>query len=211
MNTVAEFHELMIINESSYGSEKLDSSACVKASDLAFDMPSVASTTSSSSLDESLNSAKSYGMKRSVSFHENVEVREYSLSVGDHPMCGDGLPLSLGWSHAEPVFRHIDHSKTRRRHHKGPARLSLHERRRRLRVAGETEDDFTEQSRYQGTSLLSLLGTGLSSSWSSIVRYRSEVDNNYTNRNLAVPIEVLVGDASGEDLIDNALSDNEIW
>ena len=30
----------------------------------------------------------------------NVEIREYALTVGDHPCCPDGLALSLDWGYS---------------------------------------------------------------------------------------------------------------
>jgi hypothetical protein len=30
----------------------------------------------------------------------NVEIREYALTVGDHPYCPDGLALSLDWGYS---------------------------------------------------------------------------------------------------------------
>lgn len=40
--------------------------------------------------------------KRSVSF-ANLEIREYSQVLGDHPYCRSGPPISLGWDF-EPAF-----------------------------------------------------------------------------------------------------------
>lgn len=30
---------------------------------------------------------------------DRIHTREYSLVVGDHPLCQDGLPVSLGWQY----------------------------------------------------------------------------------------------------------------
>ena len=152
MNTVAEFHELILQDEHAFA--KIDSKSFVMqngGSEFDEEAPSLVLSCSSSSLDDSLCSFRSIqsscsatardSKNRSVRFNERVEVTEYSLSVGDHPICTDGLPLSLGWAHAEPTWRHIDSSKYRGYRYEGAPRLSLQQRRRRLRMVGETEDD----------------------------------------------------------------------
>jgi hypothetical protein len=69
---------------------------------------------------------------RRVSF-QHVEVREYSITVGDHPFCYDGLPLTLDWEHADSVeIRDIESSRERRGNYRAPRRLSFDERRDRL-------------------------------------------------------------------------------
>jgi hypothetical protein len=70
--------------------------------------------------------------QRRVSF-QHVEVREYSITVGDHPFCYDGLPLTLDWEHAGSVeIRDIASSRERRGNYRAPRRLSFDERRDRL-------------------------------------------------------------------------------
>lgn len=45
-----------------------------------------------------------------------TRVREYAVTVGDHPICQDGLALTLDWSHAdEHVYDVDDFEKSRRR------------------------------------------------------------------------------------------------
>ena len=71
--------------------------------------------------------------KRRVSFNSDIEVREFAVTVGDHPFCFDGLPLTLDWQHSEePSFKHIDGSHERNEKYKMPKRLSYEERRDRL-------------------------------------------------------------------------------
>ena len=49
----------------------------------------------------------------------NVEIREYSNTLGDHPACSDGPPISLGWSfRARPVAMSVDEYEASR----GPRR-----------------------------------------------------------------------------------------
>jgi hypothetical protein len=70
--------------------------------------------------------------RRTVSF-KNVEVREYSITVGDHPMCYDGLPLTLDWEHSPSVeIRDVSTSRERSGNYRAPRRLSFDERRERL-------------------------------------------------------------------------------
>lgn len=71
--------------------------------------------------------------RRSISFHDSVEIREYSLTFGDHPSCSDSLPLSLDWAYSEePHFRSIDRSKERDGKYSRPSRLSQDERKQRV-------------------------------------------------------------------------------
>lgn len=45
-----------------------------------------------------------------------AKVREYSLTVGDHPICKDGLALSLDWNHsAERVYNVDEYERIQRR------------------------------------------------------------------------------------------------
>lgn len=75
--------------------------------------------------------------KRRVDFLTVVQVREYSLTVGDHPSCEGPLPLSLDWQHADFYYWNIEDSKERNLFSKGPRRLSARERLERLiAVAG---------------------------------------------------------------------------
>jgi len=61
------------------------------------------STAESSSLEDITTTAssaktkrKSEGIVKRVTW-DRIQVREFDLVVGDHPMCQDGLPVSLGW------------------------------------------------------------------------------------------------------------------
>lgn len=46
--------------------------------------------------------------RRSVRFAPSLEVRTYSLVLGDHPLCDDGLAIELGWEYDEKEGRKID-------------------------------------------------------------------------------------------------------
>eukprot|EP00535_Pseudo-nitzschia_heimii_P003187 CAMPEP_0197174518 /NCGR_PEP_ID=MMETSP1423-20130617/1006_1 /TAXON_ID=476441 /ORGANISM="Pseudo-nitzschia heimii, Strain UNC1101" /LENGTH=259 /DNA_ID=CAMNT_0042623459 /DNA_START=104 /DNA_END=883 /DNA_ORIENTATION=+ len=45
----------------------------------------------------------------------SVRVQEYAITVGDHPICKDGLALSLDWAHSEEKVYDINRYKTPRR------------------------------------------------------------------------------------------------
>ncbi|KAG7348879.1 hypothetical protein IV203_011476 [Nitzschia inconspicua] len=48
----------------------------------------------------------------------NAKVREYKLTVGDHPICKDGLALSLDWKHSSERVYSIDDYELHRRRRK---------------------------------------------------------------------------------------------
>ena len=79
---------------------------------LSLSSSSSSSSASSASLDDSMdngdidrqddlrcvNNIKKSTKNKRVSW-DRIITREYSLVVGDHPMCQDGLPVSLGWQY----------------------------------------------------------------------------------------------------------------
>lgn len=75
---------------------------------------------------------------RHVRFH-SVELKEYAMTVGDHPFCKGYFPLTLDWCHAQPVEININDyeaSKTS----KMELHLDVRERFERLTlVSGMTE------------------------------------------------------------------------
>jgi hypothetical protein len=79
--------------------------------------------------------------RRKVSLNSRVEVREYSMTIGDHPCCGDGLPLTLDWAYSpEYIYRDIECSRERSRRYQMPRRLGFDEKRERLFEVGEYTD-----------------------------------------------------------------------
>ncbi|KAG7352435.1 hypothetical protein IV203_008483 [Nitzschia inconspicua] len=103
-----------------------------------------------SSLDDSMGSRaskKSCGSSnckpnKRVSW-DQIHTREFTLVVGDHPMCQDGLPVSLGWDHADSSSMAMQTEATaysmpplpireRQQSYAFPRRLSYEERRDRL-------------------------------------------------------------------------------
>jgi hypothetical protein len=107
-----------------------------------------------SSLDDSMGSRaskKSCGSSSSQSDSskantkrvswDQIHTREYTLVVGDHPMCQDGLPVSLGWDHADGSPLNLQPAtptlplvpvRERQQSYAFPKRLSYEERRDRL-------------------------------------------------------------------------------
>ena len=47
-------------------------------------------------------------LHRKVKF-DSVRIQEHAITVGDHPICKDGLALSLDWAHAEEKVYNIDY------------------------------------------------------------------------------------------------------
>lgn len=92
-------------------------------------------------------STKAPQAKKRVSW-DRIHTREYALVVGDHPLCQDGLPVSLDWQHADntlPVKKiagpEAPKVSERRHSYVFPKRLSYEERRQRLCcVSGLTDD-----------------------------------------------------------------------
>ena len=82
--------------------------------------------------------------RRRLRFHPEVEVREYCVTVGDHPLCSDSLPLSLDWPHAEAYSRNLEDSKNRGLYYEPPNRLSLQDRRQRLTKVADFSDEILD-------------------------------------------------------------------
>ena len=89
---------------------------------------------------------------KKVSWDEHLDVRAYSLVVGDHPCCRDALPIQLGWDYVDESdhslsdleqeqqlrrLLRLDTSKYQ------PKRLTYMERKHLLQhVSGWTEQDL---------------------------------------------------------------------
>eukprot|EP00934_Nitzschia_sp_Nitz4_P007199 Nitzschia sp. Nitz4//scaffold406_size10313//5930//6598//NITZ4_009076-RA/size10313-processed-gene-0.5-mRNA-1//-1//CDS//3329551128//7189//frame0 len=90
-------------------------------------------------------SISSSNSKKRVSWGR-IHTREYALVVGEHPLCQDGLPVSLDWQHADDavppkLIPQAPKVSERTQSYVFPRRLSYEERRRRLCcVSGLTED-----------------------------------------------------------------------
>ena len=126
-------------------------------------------------LQEPLHKSRKRGHKKSVSFNQYLEVREHALTIGDHPLCRDSLPLSLAWEHGETELKDLDYYEAQRlplRRSGNDMKLSYYERKNLLRrIAGMTEADLRARWQIQpslpSSRNLSCFG-GLSSSiWES--------------------------------------------
>jgi hypothetical protein len=84
--------------------------------------------------------------KKTVSFG-NVQVQEYSATLGDHPCCEHGYPISLDWAHTEPKEYDMDwYDETRSTGE--CAELSAEQRVERIaKVAGISLKDVQKQER----------------------------------------------------------------
>mmetsp|Transcript_34342 Transcript_34342/g.60334 ORF Transcript_34342/g.60334 Transcript_34342/m.60334 type:complete len:319 (-) Transcript_34342:70-1026(-) len=85
----------------------------------------------------------SHQRKRSISFG-TVLVRDYDMTLGDHPCCGYGPPLTIDWNYLE--YEPIDMNEYE--FHHPPRRttremgFNYYQRKRLLSDAGFTEEDF---------------------------------------------------------------------
>lgn len=66
---------------------------------------------------------------RRVSF-TSLEIREYPVVPGDHPLCSSGCPIELGWDYHRSSEHSLDHYESQRnpRRHRDQLRLSVEER-----------------------------------------------------------------------------------
>lgn len=105
--------------------------------DSLFECPDIVLSEDDASSSSDSSSGK--GLKR-VSF-SNVEVREYSVTIGDHPFCRDGLPITLDWKFNEKSTVFPVPRESRKRNADGfPRRLDYQERLSRLQcVTGITD------------------------------------------------------------------------
>mmetsp|Transcript_15945 Transcript_15945/g.24145 ORF Transcript_15945/g.24145 Transcript_15945/m.24145 type:complete len:175 (-) Transcript_15945:107-631(-) len=89
--------------------------------------------------------------RKTVSFNKVLEIRQHSLTIGDHPSCRDSLPISLDWEHSEPILIDVDGFEAQRkgvRRRGNEMRLSYLERKSKLQcVSGLTEAEMSEYCR----------------------------------------------------------------
>jgi hypothetical protein len=87
--------------------------------------------------------------QRRVQFAK-VQIREYALTLGDHPWCESGFPLSLDWKFAAQHDVNIDDFEHERMSEcdRSPRRLDVWERRNLLRrVSGYTTSELNGMER----------------------------------------------------------------
>ena len=78
---------------------------------------------------ETIRGDKGKLLSRRVSF-ASLEIREYPVVPGDHPLCSSGCPIELGWDYARSSEHSLDHYESVRipRRHRDQLRLSMEER-----------------------------------------------------------------------------------
>ena len=138
---VSESSEQILVNLPVEGVWRKDSSSSYDSQPSLTDASSVDSALyeSDSSLLSATNNKSKRHLKRRVSF-QKIEVREYSLTVGDHPYCRDGLPLQLDWAHGPSTEISIICSRERASKYQMPRRLTYEEKRNRLIATTEYQD-----------------------------------------------------------------------
>eukprot|EP00814_Leptocylindrus_danicus_P021412 CAMPEP_0116020970 /NCGR_PEP_ID=MMETSP0321-20121206/10109_1 /TAXON_ID=163516 /ORGANISM="Leptocylindrus danicus var. danicus, Strain B650" /LENGTH=132 /DNA_ID=CAMNT_0003491753 /DNA_START=56 /DNA_END=451 /DNA_ORIENTATION=- len=87
-----------------YDSDSGDSSLC---SSTVFSSSASLETMTNSLLVLSRENSLCKSAKKRVQFSV-VEVREYSVELGDHPSCSKGPPLTLGWDYSMSTFVAVD-------------------------------------------------------------------------------------------------------
>jgi hypothetical protein len=79
-----------------------------------------------------------------------LQVREYTICVGDHPCCQVGVPISLGWEYEDKgVIASLDDYELMRcpRRHRVELRKTAEERRQMLVNAGAPEEELRKAQR----------------------------------------------------------------
>lgn len=107
-----------------------------------------ASTSTSTSTSTSVSSidSTSTSSKKSVRFAPSPNVRTYSVVLGDHPLCDDGLAIELGWEYCDDANEntHLDNTLHRGKCQK---RSYLSRKQLLLDVAGCTKEELDQRSR----------------------------------------------------------------
>ncbi len=122
-----------------YGSHPINDDASMGLS-MSTSESTFASTSTSASSLESASSTKS------VRFAPSPNVRTYSVVLGDHPLCDDGLAIELGWEYCDDADEntHLDNTLHRGKCQK---RSYLSRKQLLLDVAGCTKEELNQRSR----------------------------------------------------------------
>ena len=100
--------------------------------------------TTTTTVELASSGSRRRGLKKRVSWN-SIQTREYAPVVGDHPLCHDGLPVSLGWSFCDNNPNDLVKApkvSERKSSYVFPRRLSYEDRRQRLvSVSGLTADE----------------------------------------------------------------------
>lgn len=93
-------------------------------------------------------SSENSKMKRNVSF-TSLDVREYDMTLGDHPNVSYGPPVTLSWEYSQYDSICLDEYEAirGRRRKKQNMRLSYIHRKDMLKQAGFTSDDIKEATK----------------------------------------------------------------
>lgn len=84
--------------------------------------------------------------RRYVTF-DRVEIRVHALILGDHPCCVDGMALGLGWEHSrKKKVMHIDEFEKLKADRRPLERLSVMERKDRLKQAGGIQEQVLKKA-----------------------------------------------------------------
>ena len=108
--------------------------------------------------------------KKGVRF-STVEVREYAVTVGDHPCASDSCPLTLDWQYAKKSKRDINSFENSRyfMRRSYPQRLSPHERRRRIRETSRiSKEELDDLEAEVAMNRLNLIMTGMYDTWGQV-------------------------------------------
>jgi hypothetical protein len=120
----------------------------------------------------SCGSRKLSFQKKRVSW-DKIHKREYALVVGDHPLCQDGLPVSLDWQFNDACSDFLEQAikvSERKQSYVFPRRLSYEERRERLNsVSGLTAEQIQNQE-------IDLVVRTLKESWEQVTVANAEMD-----------------------------------
>lgn len=104
------------------------------------------STSSLDSLSISTASTTLASSEKKVRFAPCPKVRTYSIVLGDHPLCEDGLAIELGWDYCDEVPK-LQRPVTRTRRNRLCQRRSYLSRKQLLlEVAGCTREELNQRS-----------------------------------------------------------------
>ncbi|CAB9523891.1 expressed unknown protein [Seminavis robusta] len=146
-----------------------------------------------------------FELKKSVSW-KNVHVREYNLTVGDHPLCRDNLPLTLDWAHRNEKVKHINTSRERKANYVFPKRLSYEDRKKRL--YGDDASVSSDKSQ-ESISSVSTSGTIPARSLMDLIegdKAHTEASNGVFYCRHAIKDEAIDGGKSSNDTDEDSLS-----
>jgi hypothetical protein len=139
----------------SYSNDKLSQPSLIPASDGEDSSLESEEASSSSHPPQSMDFSTALGPKFGGLLHKKrvrwdiIQTREYSLVVGDHPFCQDGLPVSLDWQYHDSCSSSSIESRPvseRKESYVFPRRLSYEERRDRLcSVSGLTAEEVKNE------------------------------------------------------------------